>query len=70
MFRPIRKIPQIIAILIIPSVIFLTTCSRISEQNNVVDKTSNEVTLFNTEKKLLHSEIINDDFEIYISFST
>lgn len=58
---------QIIAILIIPSLIFLTTCSRISEQNNVVDKTSNEVTLFNTEKILLHSEIINDDFEIYIS---
>jgi predicted alpha/beta superfamily hydrolase len=44
-----------------------TTCTQNPEQQIVEEKKNPEVTLFNTEKRILHSEIINDDFGIYVS---
>lgn len=48
-------------------IILTATCTQNSEQQNVEDQKINEVALFNTEKRNLHSKIINDNFEIYIS---
>ena len=65
----IKSIKQTLQLsLIFTILLFLsTTCTQNSEQPTVEDQKNAEVTLFNTEKRILHSEIINDDFEIYVS---
>ena len=47
--------------------ILVTSCTQNSKQQNATDLNHQEVTIFNTEKRMLHSEIVNDDFELYIS---
>ena len=47
--------------------ISIFTCAQNPEQQIVEEKKNPEVTLFSTEKRILHSKIINDDFEIYVS---
>jgi len=66
MSNTIKKIPQNSFILIL-TILILTSCSQKPEQPNTIVKDYDEVTLFSTEKRALHSEIVNDDFEIYIS---
>lgn len=66
MFKFLENLSQISFILSIPLIFLLYNCSQKSEQNDTA-LTCPEVTLFNTEKRIFHSEIINDDFEIYIS---
>lgn len=66
MIKSIKKTLQLALVFTI-LLFFSTTCTQNSEQQNVEDEKNSEVTLFNTEKRILHSEIINDDFEIYIS---
>ncbi len=66
MIKSINKTLQLTLIFTI-LLILSTTCTQNSKQQNVEDEKNPEVTLFNTEKRILHSEIINDDFEIYIS---
>ncbi|MCJ7553342.1 MAG: alpha/beta hydrolase-fold protein [Ignavibacteriaceae bacterium] len=66
MFRSNRKTLQNLLIITILLILDIT-CVQNSEQQNIKDQKNTEVTLFNTEKRILHSEIINDDFEIYIS---
>lgn len=54
--------------LIFTILLFLSTsCTQNPEQPTVEDQKNSEVTLFNTEKRILHSKIINYDFEIYVS---
>lgn len=66
MIKSIKKALKLSLIFTI--LLFLsTTCTQNPEQQNAEEKKNPEVTLFNTEKRILHSEIINDDFEIYIS---
>ncbi len=66
MIKSIKKTLQLALVFTI-LLFFSTTCTQNSEQQNLDDQKNPEVTLFNTEKRILHSEIINDDFEIYIS---
>jgi predicted alpha/beta superfamily hydrolase len=47
--------------------VLISSCSQNKDHQIVENMTSAEVTLFSTEKRIIHSEIINDDFEIYIS---
>ncbi len=47
--------------------IISTTCTQNSNQQNASDLKRPEVTLLNTEKRALHSKIVGQDFELYIS---
>jgi predicted alpha/beta superfamily hydrolase len=47
--------------------LLIFSCSQNTEQQIVKKTTSSEVTIFSTEKRMFHSKIINDDFELYIS---
>ena len=47
--------------------IFLPANAQNTKQQNSTSQKYPEVSLISTEKRALHSEIINDDFEIYIS---
>ena len=53
--------------LILMLFILTSTCKQDAKQKSYKTSKAKKVTLFNTEKRILHSEIINDDFEIYIS---
>jgi len=66
MFISIKKLPQINFILIL-TILLLISCSQKPEKQKEEELSKNEVTLFSTELRVLHSEIVNDDFEIYIS---
>jgi len=61
------KYPLQLSLIFTILLFLLTTCIQNSEKQIIEDEKKPEVTLFNTEKRILHSEIINDDFEIYIS---
>jgi len=67
MFKSIKNISPTSFILSFLFIFQLSTYPQISEQPNTIIQKYDEVTLFNTEKRMLHSEIVNDDFEIYIS---
>ena len=67
MHCPIKELPQLSFILSFLFILLLTNCSQNSKQQNVTDLTQTEVSLFNTEKRMFHSEIMNFDFQIYIS---
>ena len=61
------KYPLQLSLIFTILLFLLTTCIQNPEKQIIKDEKPPEVTLFNTEKRILHSEIINDDFEIYIS---
>jgi len=51
-----------------PIILFLlTSCTQNPNIENAEEKKIDEVTLLSTEKRIIHSEIVNVDFEIYIS---
>ena len=64
-----KSINQTLSLVISFTILLIlsTACDQLQKPINVGEKKITEVTLFNTEKRILHSEIINDDFEIYIS---
>ncbi|MCJ7524032.1 MAG: alpha/beta hydrolase-fold protein [Candidatus Aminicenantes bacterium] len=45
-----------------------TSCTKNSKLPNSSNQKFPEVTLFGTETRILHSNIVNEDFELYISF--
>ena len=56
---------------LILSIIFLllsASCIEGTEKPNLSDQKQNEVGLFGTEKRVIHSNIVGVDYEIYISF--
>jgi len=57
------------SIYFVTTILFIVTmsCAQRSEQPKIIEEKNTEVTLFNSEKRMLHSDIINDDFEIYVS---
>ena len=67
MFKLIKQIAQTSFILSFLFILQLTTYPQNPEQSNTIGQKYDEVTMFNTEKRVLHSEIVNDDFEIYVS---
>ena len=64
-----KSINQTLSLVISFTILLIlsTACDQLQKPINVGEKKITEVTLFNTEKRILHSEIINDDFEIYVS---
>jgi len=67
MFRSVNKISPTSLILSFLLILQLTTYPQSSGQSNIIAQKYDEVTLFSTEKRSIHSEIVNDNFEIYIS---
>ena len=66
MFDSIKIIMQTSLILIY--LLFLyTSCTQNSEELNSSNEKYSEVSLISTEKRTLHSKIVDQDFEIYIS---
>ena len=66
MFDSIKKIVRTFLILIF--LLFLSTsCTQDSEELNSSNEKYSEVSLISTEKRILHSKIVKQDFEIYIS---
>ncbi|MDH3269067.1 MAG: hypothetical protein OEM46_09470, partial [Ignavibacteria bacterium] len=54
--------------LILSLILFLSTsCSQNSEELNQSKRKYSKVTLFSTETRKLHSDIVDQDFELYIS---
>ncbi len=47
--------------------VLISSCSQNKDQQIVEKMTNAEVTIFSTEKRMFHSKIINEDFELYIS---
>ncbi|MBT8378140.1 MAG: hypothetical protein KJN64_02795 [Ignavibacteria bacterium] len=65
MFSFIKKTQQRCLVLIL---LFLSTsCYQSSEDQDQSNQKYPEVTFFSTETRLLHSDIIDEDFELYIS---
>jgi len=56
-----------ITCLIIIFIFLLSTCTQNPEKSNSQEKEFPAVSVMSTEKRIFHSEIINDDFEIYVS---
>jgi predicted alpha/beta superfamily hydrolase len=59
-----------VKILILPNLILLfllASCTNNSEENSSLKDKYPAVSIMSTEKRIFHSEIINDDFEIYVS---
>ncbi len=44
-----------------------TTCAQESEEHNSLIQNYPKVTLFGTESRILHSDIVDQEFELYIS---
>jgi predicted alpha/beta superfamily hydrolase len=65
MFNFIKMLTQ--ACLILSFLSLFSSCTYSSEENNSLDEKYPAVSLMSTEKRIFHSEIINDDFEIYVS---
>jgi len=53
--------------LILTFLFLSTSCTQNSEESNSSNEKYSEVSLISTEKRMLHSKIVNQDFEIYIS---
>ncbi len=58
---------QLTFLIITTLLILSSACNKNSEPENAAKTKNPAVTLFNTEMHQLHSEIVNDDFEIYVS---
>lgn len=62
-----RKTTKVRFTLYFALTVLLASCSQNAPLQNETELKPKEVTLFSTEKRIIHSEIVNDDFEIDIS---